>query len=50
LVAAACPYCKVLLRSGVNIPKQEGTAAVLVRLADVSDLLLRSVRGTDRPA
>ena len=46
VVAAACPYCIIMLTDGVNTRKQEGKAADEVRVADVSDLLLKAVRGT----
>jgi Fe-S oxidoreductase len=49
VVAAACPYCIIMLTDGVNAKKQDGTAAEEVRVADVSDLLLKAVRG-DKPA
>ncbi len=39
LVTAACPYCIVMLTDGVATRKQN------VRVADVSEVLLRSVRG-----
>jgi Fe-S oxidoreductase len=45
VVAAACPYCIIMLTDGVNTRKQEGKAAEHVRVTDVSDVLLRSVRG-----
>jgi len=45
VVAAACPYCIVMLTDGVSTRKQQGRAAEQVRVADISDLLLRSVRG-----
>jgi Fe-S oxidoreductase len=46
VVAAACPYCIVMLTDGVSTRKQQGRAAEEVRVADVSDVLLRSVKGT----
>jgi Fe-S oxidoreductase len=46
VVAAACPYCIVMLTDGVSTRKQQGKAAEGVRVTDVSELLLRSVRGT----
>jgi Fe-S oxidoreductase len=45
LVTAACPYCIVMLTDGVATRKQQGKAAEDVRVADVSEVLLRSVRG-----
>jgi Fe-S oxidoreductase len=46
VVTAACPYCIVMLTDGVATRVQQGKAAEDVRVADVSDLLLKSVRGT----
>ncbi|GAB1692324.1 (Fe-S)-binding protein [Krasilnikovia sp. M28-CT-15] len=45
VVAAACPFCISMLTDGVATRKQQGKAADDVRVADVSELLLRSVRG-----
>jgi Fe-S oxidoreductase len=45
LVAAACPFCIVMLTDGVAARKQQGKAAEGVRVTDVSEVLLRSVRG-----
>ena len=45
VVAAACPYCIVMLTDGVTTRQQQGKAAEEVRVADISSLLLRSVRG-----
>ncbi|GIJ62189.1 Fe-S oxidoreductase [Virgisporangium aurantiacum] len=47
VVTAACPYCIVMLTDGVATRVQQGKAAEEVRVADVSDLLLRAVRGGD---
>jgi Fe-S oxidoreductase len=49
LVTAACPYCIVMLTDGVATRKQQGKAADAVRVTDVSDVLLRSVRGPREP-
>ncbi len=46
LVTAACPYCIVMLTDGVATRKQQGAADEGVRVVDVSDVLLRSVRAT----
>jgi Fe-S oxidoreductase len=46
VVAAACPYCITMLSDGVATRKQQGKAAETVRVTDVSELLLRSVRGS----
>jgi len=45
-VVTAAPYCIVMLTDGVAIRVQQGKATAYVRVADVSDLLLKSVRGT----
>ncbi|WP_170047701.1 (Fe-S)-binding protein [Couchioplanes caeruleus] len=45
VVAAACPFCISMLTDGVATRKQQGKAAEDVRVSDVSELLLRSVRG-----
>src|SRR5581483_4213980 len=45
VVTGACPYCLVMLTDGVNARKASGQADESVRVTDVSDLLLRSVRG-----
>ncbi|MFI5496034.1 (Fe-S)-binding protein [Actinoplanes sp. NPDC051859] len=45
VVAAACPFCISMLTDGVATRKQQGRAADDVRVTDVSELLLRSVRG-----
>jgi Fe-S oxidoreductase len=44
LVTAACPYCIVMLTDGVATRKQEGKADESVRVTDVSEVLLRSIR------
>jgi Fe-S oxidoreductase len=45
LVTAACPYCIVMLTDGVSTRKQQGKADEGVQVTDVSEVLLRSVRG-----
>ncbi len=52
IVAAACPFCIVMLTDGVSLRQHEGSAPESVEVADVSELLLRSVLPgqTDRPA
>ncbi|GLW29002.1 (Fe-S)-binding protein [Actinoplanes regularis] len=45
VVAGACPFCISMLTDGVATRKQQGRAAEEIRVADVSELLLRSVRG-----
>ncbi|HEY3867272.1 MAG TPA: (Fe-S)-binding protein [Actinocrinis sp.] len=48
LVTAACPYCIVMLTDGVASRKQQGKAGDDVRVTDVSELLLRSVKRTEQ--
>jgi Fe-S oxidoreductase len=52
LVTAACPYCIVMLTDGLASRKQQGKASQDVRVTDVSEVLLRSVRkgGDAQPA
>ena len=45
VVTAACPYCIVMLTDGVATRQQQGKADESVRVADVSTMLLRSVKG-----
>ena len=45
LVTAACPFCIVMLSDGVGIRQQQGRAAENLEVTDVSEVLLRSVRG-----
>ena len=49
LVTAACPYCIVMLTDGVATRKQQGKAGPDVRVTDVSEVLLRSVRRAPAP-
>jgi Fe-S oxidoreductase len=48
LITAACPYCIVMLTDGVATRTQQGRADG-VQVTDVSELLLRSVRGATEP-
>jgi Fe-S oxidoreductase len=45
VVAAACPFCIVMLNDGVTTRQQQGKAGEAVRVTDISTLLLRSVKG-----
>ena len=45
LVTAACPFCIVMLSDGVGLRQQQGRAPESVEVTDVSEVLLRSVRG-----
>jgi Fe-S oxidoreductase len=49
VVAAACPYCIVMLTDGVTTRQQQGKAGEAVRVADISTVLLRSIRGDGAP-
>jgi Fe-S oxidoreductase len=44
VVAAACPFCIVMLNDGVTTRQQQGKADESVRVADISTLLLRSIK------
>jgi Fe-S oxidoreductase len=50
LITAACPYCIVMLTDGTAVRKQQGKATDQLQVIDVSQVLLRSVRGTDAQA
>jgi Fe-S oxidoreductase len=45
VVAVGCPYCLTMLSDGVTQKQAAGEAAESVEVLDVSQLLLRSVRG-----
>ena len=47
VIAAACPYCIVMLTDGTATRKQQGKAPEELQVVDVSQLLLRSVRPSD---
>jgi Fe-S oxidoreductase len=49
LVTAACPFCIVMLTDGVATRKQQGKAPEELRVTDVSEVLLRSVRRKPEP-
>ncbi|MEV6302894.1 (Fe-S)-binding protein [Actinoplanes sp. NPDC051861] len=49
VIAAACPYCIVMLTDGTATRKQEGRAPEDVQVVDVSRLLLRAVRPAGSP-
>jgi Fe-S oxidoreductase len=44
LIAAACPFCIVMLTDGTAVRKQQGKAPEELEVIDVSRVLLRSVR------
>ena len=46
VIAAACPYCVTMLTDGVSLRAQDGGAAQHVEVADVAELLLRTVTPT----
>ncbi|HVN11993.1 MAG TPA: (Fe-S)-binding protein [Kineosporiaceae bacterium] len=47
VVAAACPFCIVMLTDGVTLRQQQGQAPGSVEVTDVSEVLLRSVRAPE---
>ena len=49
VVTAACPFCITMLSDGVSQRQLEGTAAETVQVADVAEILLRSVKPEDVP-
>ncbi|MGW9348839.1 Fe-S oxidoreductase [Nocardiopsis flavescens] len=44
-VSTACPFCQVMLGDAINEKKSQGEAKETLEVVDVSQLLLRSVRG-----
>jgi len=44
VVAAACPFCIIMLNDGVTTRQQQGKAGEAARVADISTLLLRSIK------
>ncbi|UCM89282.1 (Fe-S)-binding protein [Streptomyces marincola] len=46
IVSTACPFCLVMLSDSVNGKKNDGTAKEDLRVVDVAQLLLESVRAT----
>jgi Fe-S oxidoreductase len=46
IIAAACPYCIVMLSDGVGMAQQQGHAPEGVEVLDVSEVLLRSTRAS----
>ena len=49
-VSTACPFCQVMLGDAINEKKSAGEAAESLEVVDVSQLLLRSVKGDDPAA
>jgi Fe-S oxidoreductase len=47
IVSTACPFCLVMLTDSVNAKKNDGAAREDVRVVDVAQLLLDSVRAKD---
>lgn len=45
IVSTACPYCMVMLGDGLTEKKQNGEAREHVEVVDVSELLIRSLKG-----
>ncbi|KOX11340.1 Fe-S oxidoreductase [Nocardiopsis sp. NRRL B-16309] len=48
-VSTACPFCQVMLGDAINEKKSQGEAKESLEVVDVSQLLLRSVKG-ENPA
>jgi Fe-S oxidoreductase len=44
IVSTACPFCLVMLSDSVNGKKNEGAAKEALRVVDVAQLLLESVK------
>ncbi|MFC3998338.1 (Fe-S)-binding protein [Nocardiopsis sediminis] len=49
-VSTACPFCQVMLGDAINEKKSRGEAKESLEVVDVSQLLLRSVKGDAAPA
>ncbi|WP_018654495.1 (Fe-S)-binding protein [Actinomadura flavalba] len=49
-VSTACPFCLVMLGDAINEKKNEGAAKETLEVVDVSQLLIRSVKGEKEPA
>jgi Fe-S oxidoreductase len=49
-VSTACPFCQVMLGDAINEKKSRGEAKETLEVVDVSQLLLRSVKGEAAPA
>ncbi|GAA1781758.1 (Fe-S)-binding protein [Streptomonospora arabica] len=49
-VSTACPFCQVMLGDAINEKKSAGEAKETLEVVDVSQLLLRSVKGGTAPA
>ena len=46
-MTAACPFCIVMLTDGVNLRQQQGRAQETVEVIDISEVLQRSISGSD---
>jgi len=49
IVSTACPFCLVMLGDSIKGKQQTGQAREDVRVVDVSELLVQSVRAPERP-
>ncbi|MFE3460980.1 (Fe-S)-binding protein [Nocardiopsis aegyptia] len=49
-VSTACPFCQVMLGDAINEKKSQGEAKESLEVVDVSQLLLRSVKGEKEKA
>ncbi|WP_030170765.1 (Fe-S)-binding protein [Spirillospora albida] len=48
-VSTACPFCLVMLGDAINEKKNEGAAKETLEVVDVSQLLIRSIKGEKEP-
>ncbi|MGK5556263.1 (Fe-S)-binding protein [Actinomadura kijaniata] len=48
-ISTACPFCLVMLGDAINEKKNEGQAKESLEVVDVSQLLIRSIKGEDAP-
>ena len=50
IISTACPFCLVMLSDSANGKKSEGVAKEALRVVDVAQLLLESVKAVPEPA
>jgi Fe-S oxidoreductase len=48
-VSTACPFCLVMLGDAINEKKSSGAAKDSLEVVDVSQLLIRSIKGEPEP-
>ena len=49
-ISTACPFCLVMLGDAINEKKSSGGANDSLEVVDVSQLLIRSIKGEPEPA